>query len=243
MRLRHLGDAVEIDHLSGRVHDGLDHDRACALSDRGGDALWRRFGEGTFDVEPLVEAFHQAKRAAEHLARAHILLARGAKREQRHEPGGLSGGDRHAGGAAFERGDTPLERGDRRIRAARVGETLSAHREDIGAMRLILEDEAVGLEDRHGPRAGRRVGLSAAVYGACRERKRGWAGHEGPPAPSRRGPANGPDRPKAKPQFTRAKDQFLPPNQRFPARSSRTTGENSSPNGGEIWQFHLLPPN
>ncbi|GJE71396.1 hypothetical protein CHKEEEPN_2942 [Methylorubrum podarium] len=173
-------DTLEIHHRGAGVDDRLADDRLGLRRDRRLERLRRQVGgEVRRQVVAAFEPAHQAERAAEQARRGDVGVARPHQRHHHEQHRRLPGGDGHRRLGALQRGDATLQRGDRRVRAARVGEAGLAHREDVGRLLGGIEHEAVGEVDRLRPRACGGIGRGARMDRLRGEAEGLWLGGHG----------------------------------------------------------------
>ena len=133
----------------------------------GGDVV----GVGPHHVpaEILERVVELVDRAAIELLRRHELVARLHQAVEHQHLRGMAGGDREAGGAAFERGDALLQHRIGRVADAGVDVAEGLQAEQGGGVIDVVEHEGRRLVDRGCARAGRRIGLGAGMDGERRK--------------------------------------------------------------------------
>ena len=172
------GDSFDVGDDAARIGDRLDEDRLGLGRHRAlerGDVVG--IGPHHVPAEVLEGVVELVDRAAIELARGDELVARLHQRVHHDDLRGVAGGDREAGGAAFERGDALLQHGIGRIADAGVDVAERLQAEQRGGVIDVIEHERGGLVDRRGARAGGRIGLRAGVN-RKRRKSRDVFGHD-----------------------------------------------------------------
>ena len=165
-------DRLDVGDDAARIGDRLDEDRLGLRRDRAleaADVVGVRPHHVPAEIlEGVVEL---VDRAAIELLRGDELVARLHQAVHDEHLRGVAGGDREAGGAAFERGDALLQHGIGRVADARIDVAEGLQAEQRGGVIDVLEHERRRLVDRGCARARGRVGLGAGVD---RERSEAW---------------------------------------------------------------------
>ena len=159
-----------------------------------------RIDEAHLDALVLQRVGEQVPGAAVEIGRADDVVARAREVLDREGRGRLPRGQRQRGDAAFERRDALLQHVVGRIHDARVDVAELLQREQVRGVLGVAELIGGGLIDRHGDRAGGRVGAPAGVKGErfrtlCLRRRRherdlpiekrgGSKGFQSPPQPA-----------------------------------------------------------
>ena len=163
------GEALEVGDGARRIGDHLGVDRPGRRAQRGGVGRGvARGDEGRLDAEASERHFEQCASAAVEMCGRHDVIAAAAECGHRDELGRLAAGGRDRADAAFQARDALLEGGHGRVRDPAVDRPELLEREQIGGVSRVLEDEAGGLVDRHGPGTAVRVGPTAACSARVR---------------------------------------------------------------------------
>ncbi len=122
-----------------------------------------RVDEVEVDRELAEHVLQLRDRAAVQRTRGDDVVARLQQREEGRRLRRQPARERDGAGTPLEARDALLEHRDRRVHDPRVGVPILLQIEVRGRARDVLEDVARGLEDRHGARAGVRIGPLARV--------------------------------------------------------------------------------
>ena len=107
---------------------------------------------------------HLLQRAAVEPRGGDDLRARRHQREEAEHLRGMAGGGDGAAAAAFQGGETRLERRIGRVGQPRIDEAHGLQVEQRGGVVGVLEHVGCGLVDRQRPRARRRIGGGAGMH-------------------------------------------------------------------------------
>ncbi len=177
---RDLGDRLDVGDDAARIGDRLDEDRLGLRRHRffeRGDVVG--IGPRHVPAEILVGMIELVDRAAIKLLGRDEFVARHHQRVHHDHLRGMAGGDREAGGAAFERGDALFQHGAGRIADAGIDVAEGLQAEQRSGVLDVVEHERRGLIDRRRARAGGRIGLGAGVDRERRKARSAFGvGHE-----------------------------------------------------------------
>ena len=157
-----VGDGGDVGELERGIRRRLDEDEARVganrLGDRGGVG---GVNEGSFDAEVFQHLLEEADRAAVDDVGDDNVIAGLQDRQEERGDGGHAGGEADGRRRVFQSAEGGFERGDGRIRGARIGKAL-VHADGL----LVIGG---GLIDGREDRAGCGIGGEAAADRGCRE--------------------------------------------------------------------------
>ncbi len=170
-------DGRDVENLEAGIADGLADDEPSLRTNSGGEArVIPGTDQGRADVEARQRLHEQVDRAAIERRRGDDVIAgagegRDGEVHRRHPARRAERAD-----AAFERGDALFKHRRRRVGDARIEMAGAFEVEERSGVVGIIEDVGRRLIDRHGARAGRRVGALTGVQAQRVEggRAGGW---------------------------------------------------------------------
>lgn len=164
MRMRDLGQRLDVADVAGRVADGLGEHGAGVLVDQLLDGIWLvALGEAAGDALPRQDVREQRMRGAVKLRHGNDVAAVIGDVDEGKMQGRLAGRDRERTDAAFKLGDTLLQHRAGRIGDAAVTKTFGLEIEERRAVIGAVEGIGCGLVNRHGNRVRGRLGLVTGV--------------------------------------------------------------------------------
>ncbi|MCP1774796.1 hypothetical protein J2R91_001308 [Bradyrhizobium japonicum] len=164
MRMRDLGERLDVADVAGRIADGLGEHGARVLVDQFCDRIRLvALGETAGDALPRQDVREQRVRGAVELRHGNDVAAVIGDVDEGEMQRSLAGRNRERADAAFELGDTLLQHRAGRIGDAAVAKTLGLEIEERGAMIGAVEGIGRGLVDRHRNRVRGGFGLVAGV--------------------------------------------------------------------------------
>ena len=170
--LGNRGHRLDVGDDPARIGDRFDEDRLGLFAHA---ALEARdvvgVGPNHVPAEVLEGVVELVDRATVELLRGDELLAGSHQDVHHHDLGGMPGGDREPGGAAFERRHPLFEHRVGRVADAGIDVAERLQPEQRRGVIDVVEHERRGLIDRSGAGAGRGIGLRAGV-----DRQRGKPG-------------------------------------------------------------------
>ena len=157
-------DCGQVEHVEPGVAERLAEQQLRGRADRGAPGVdVAGLHERGLDAEAPQGVVQQVVRAAVQRARTHDVRARAGERRDREVQCCLAAGGRDRADPAFERGNALLEHRIGRIRDAAVDVARALHVEQRRSVLAVFEHERGRQVDRHGARAGGRVGRGAGM--------------------------------------------------------------------------------
>jgi hypothetical protein len=164
VRVGQGGERFLVEDRAARIADGFAVERAGLLRDGllpGGEVV--RIDQRNFDGKLEERLLELRDGAAVQMRGGDDLITRRKERHQRDELRRHAAGDGERAGRAFKRGHAFLEDGRGRVADARVDVAVLLQLEKLRGLVGVVEDVGGRLVNRHGPRAGVRVGNVAGV--------------------------------------------------------------------------------
>ena len=180
--VRDGGNARDVEHLEAGVAERLaEHEPRLGPDRRAEGARVARVDQRGGDAEARQRVDEQVVAAAVERARRDDMAARPHQRHHRERERRLARRRADRADAALERREPLFEHRRRRVRDARIDVARARQVEQRGRLVGVAEDVGRGLVDRHGARAGRRVGPVAGVDRARVETMELGLDHDVPP--------------------------------------------------------------
>ena len=161
---------LDVEHLQPRIAERLGEQQARLVGDGAREARGiARIGQRRGDAEARQRVREHVVRAAVDARRRNDVPAGPHQRGDGEMQRRLAAGGRHRADAAFQRRDALLQHGDGRVGDARIDVPGPLQVEQRGRVLGVVEHVGGGLVDRHGARAGGRIGPLAGMQAqACR---------------------------------------------------------------------------